>query len=461
MSAAEENANLPETAPLPEVSRLSKLIVTLLCVLPVFGTLAYGAVETWAFGFISVAAGLLVVAWIADGLNTGRLRISSSLLQIPIAALIAVGVVQLLPLRSPDAPSITVPVAASLSVNPYATRVAVTQILIQLLFFAAALVYFDSARRVRRLTALIIVFAAVMAFFGILQWLANPQGIYGWRPTPQAIPFASYVNQHHFAALMVMTVGPTLALLLGGSVRKERRLLLIIAGVLMAVAVVLTGSRGGLLSLLVTAVFVVFAGWKQQDEGETESPGTLPQRLKIAGLGLAFTAILITAVLWLGGDASLLRGVGVTDQADISSGRFHFWGIAARIFFDYPILGAGLDAFATVFPKYDTWNGNFRIEQAHNDYLQILADAGIAGFACAAAFVILLFRSGFSIIRGERDPERRSIAAGALAGCFGILVHSFFDFPLRTPANAFFFLLLAVLATSGVKFRHRHRTRRR
>jgi hypothetical protein len=45
---------------------------------------------------------------------------------------------------------------------------------------------------------------------------------------------------------------------------------------------------------------------------------------------------------------------------------------------------------------------------------------------------------------------RKSAARGALAGCFGILIHSFFDFPLRTPANAFFFLLLTVIATVSI-----------
>jgi O-antigen ligase len=442
-----------------EPTRLSTAIVLLLFVFPIFGTLAYGAVETWSFGFLSIVAGLLAAAWIADGISARQLRISRSVLQVPLAALIAVGLVQLLPLGTPDAPSVTTPVAASLSLNSHATRVALIQLLIQLLFFAAALVYFDSARRIRRLTMTIVVFSAMMAFFGILQWLANPQGIYGWRPTPQAIPFGSFVNQHHFAALMVMTVGPVLALVVGGSAEKEKRLLLIIAGALMAVAVVLTGSRGGLLSLLVTALFVAVAGVKRADD-PTDDTGGIPYKLKIAGFGIAFTAMLIGAVLWLGGDESLMRGVGATAQTDVSSGRFHFWGVAVRVFLDHPIFGAGLDAFATAFPAYDTWNGNFRVEQAHNDYLQILADAGIAGFACAASFVFLFFRKGLRLIANESNAERRSIAVGAFAGCTGVLVHSFFDFPLRTPANAFVFLLLAVLATSGVRFRRRHRSHR-
>jgi O-antigen ligase len=135
----------------------------------------------------------------------------------------------------------------------------------------------------------------------------------------------------------------------------------------------------------------------------------------------------------------------------VSSGRSHFWAIALKIFFDYPVLGAGLNAFGVAFTGYDTWNGNNRVEQAHNEYLQILADAGIVGFACVAAFIYLLFKYSLSAIEAAADNVyRKSAARGALAGCFGILIHSFFDFPLRTPANAFFFLLLTVIATVSI-----------
>jgi O-antigen ligase len=137
-------------------------------------------------------------------------------------------------------------------------------------------------------------------------------------------------------------------------------------------------------------------------------------------------------------------------QTDVSNGRAHYWPIALKIFFANPILGAGLDAFGVAFTKFDTWNGAFRVEQAHNDYLQMLADAGLAGFGCIAVFVYFLLRKGFAVIAASPGGFRRNAAIGALAGCFGVLVHSFFDFPLRTPSNGFFFLLLAAIATVTV-----------
>ena len=82
--------------------------------------------------------------------------------------------------------------------------------------------------------------------------------------------------------------------------------------------------------------------------------------------------------------------------------------------------------------------------------MQIFADAGILGLACAIFFVYFLFRKGLEKINRTSDRFRRGAAVGALAGCFGILLHSFFDFPLRTPSNMFYFLMLAALATVSI-----------
>jgi O-antigen ligase len=179
----------------------------------------------------------------------------------------------------------------------------------------------------------------------------------------------------------------------------------------------------------------------------------------IAAIGLVI--LVVGSVLFLGGEGSLLRGIGLQpDAGDITSGRSHFWNVAWQIFLANPILGAGFEAFGAAFTRYDTWSGMYRIEHAHNDYLQMLADGGILAFACVAAFVYFFFRKGVAALGGQNDGLHRSIVTGAMAGCFGILIHSFFDFPLRTPANAFVFLLLVVLAVGNVGRGERSRRRR-
>ena len=123
-------------------------------------------------------------------------------------------------------------------------------------------------------------------------------------------------------------------------------------------------------------------------------------------------------------------------------------------------LGTGLGAYGVSYTQYDSRNGLFRLEQAHNDYLQVLSDGGIVGAVLALSFVVLLFYK--AIVRAKsRDDFRRGIALAGLSGCFGVLVHSFFDFTLHTTSNALLFLVLAALATVNGRVEDAPRKRRR
>ncbi len=449
-----ENAGLPLVAPLSGAgSRLSRAIVIFIYIVLIFSTLIYGAVDSGALSILAVLSAIIIVLWSVDAWSGKRIRFSSSILQLPVLGLIAIGLIQLLPLG--DAGSArellnAVP-SSALTLDPHSTRFFVIRLLVCLIFFAASLTFINSHRRIRSTVIVIVVFGSIMAFFGILQFLAKPDAIYGLRPSPQAIPFGSYVNQHHFAALMAMICGLTLGLLFGLKKAREKKLLLAIASVLMGISIILTGSRGGMLSFIGVIGFVFLMNALRKDVLATNE--VFRPKLRIAGIaGVSVLVVIIFgSVLLLGGEESALRVIGLQNASDdVTSGRSHYWSVAARIFLDHPFIGAGLDAFGVAFTRYDPSNGALRVEQAHNDYLQILADAGIVGFACVAAFIFLLFKRGLSAIKSAGDDFRRSAAIGALAGCFGILIHSFFDFPLRTPANAFFFLILVVIATVRV-----------
>jgi O-antigen ligase len=473
MSERQLNSNSPDWSGVEiadeESSRLSKFIFFTLCAIPIFSAIAFGAVDSWALGLLFIFTFLIAAGWLADALLKKEFSFNSSVVQIPLAGLILIGIIQLLPLGSSNIPAelLPLPAANSLSIAPFATRLAVGQLLLYFVFFAAALTFVNTQKRFKKIIFIIVIFGSLMAFFGILQRLANAEAIYGLRESPQALPFASFINQHHFAAFMEMTIGVTLALIFGQATKKDKQILLIIAVVVMGIAILLTGSRGGLISLLGVVGFIVAANLFGKTKNDKNSDGEESRKNFrrnfgfIVG-GLALILVLFGAALLLGGDESLLRGIGLqANQTDVTSGRRHFWEIALKIFVDRPIFGAGLDSFGTAFTHYDTWNGSFRVEQAHNDYLHILADTGILGFACVAAFIFLLFKKSLQIIGTSTDSFRRNAAIGALAGCFGVLVHSFFDFPLRTTSNAFFFLLLVVIATTSIYYPKIYRRERK
>ena len=436
-----------------KASRLSKVTFFLLCGLPVVTTLLFGGVDNITWLIVTVLTLALAGLWLAESWSVGGLLLNTEVLQVPLAGLALIGLLQIIPLGSYGLDGVTV--SRTLSMDAFATRMFLTRLVVFLIFFAACLVFINTEVRVKKAAILTVTFGAVMAFFGIIQRLSDPDAIYGMRAVTQAIPFGPFINQHHFAAFMEMTGGLTLGLLLGRRSDRNRKVLLAFALVLMFTAIVLTGSRGGLIGAAAVASFaaaLTILGRKQDRDVDH-----VVSRAGLVIAGAAFIVVTLGLVLFVGGGDSLLRGIGAGEMAgDFSSGRLHFWGIAVKIFLAHPIAGSGFDAFGAAFTRYDTWNGMFRVEQAHNDYLQILAEAGVIGLVCVAGFVFLLFRRGLATI-AKAHGFTRDVAIGALAGCFGILVHSFFDFPLRTPSNAFFFLLLCTVGVVNVTVRRNAR----
>jgi O-antigen ligase len=212
----------------------------------------------------------------------------------------------------------------------------------------------------------------------------------------------------------------------------------------------MTNSRGGIISLIAEVLFLVaFMGLghrhKKKHESEDHKPRIRSAAVK-AGLALALIVAMFGGVVLLGGEDALTRIVGSVNTDDPTTGRAHFWSVTIDMIKSHPVIGTGLGAFGVVYTAYDSRNGTYRLEQVHNDYLQVLSDGGIVGALIGLFFVVSLFRMGFTR-RDSRDDFRRGVATGALAGCFAVLIHSFFDFTLHTPANALLFLVLAALAT--------------
>jgi O-antigen ligase len=424
----------------------SRFAFLVICIAIVLSALAYGTVHYWALALFNLGALTVLILWIIDGWQLRSFRISRNFLQLPLIGTIVLGSVQFF---------------ATLSLDLNSTRLLLAQFATLLIYFAATLVFVDTPHRLQVLVRTIMIFGFCLAIFGLTQSFTSPTKVYWIRELNQSTAFGPFINRHHFAGYMELTIALPLGLLLAGAIEREKQLLYLFVAGLMGVALVMTTSRGGIISLVAEIVFLVIvtAIWRKRGERKRRS-----SRLKSVGTRVALAAALIVGlflgVIALGGEFSVNRFIDSVNTDDPTTGRAHFWAVTIDIIKAHPVVGTGLGAYGVVYTKYDTRNGLFRLEQAHNDYLQVFSDAGIVGGVLALSFVLFLFYRGFVRAR-SRDDFRRGVALAALGGCFAVLVHSFFDFTLHTPSNALLFLVLAALATMNGRVENGPRRRRR
>jgi O-antigen ligase len=421
----------------------SRFAFLVICIAIVTSALAYGTVHYWALALFNIGSLTILVLWVADGWILGNVRISRNLLQLPLLGAVILGLVQLLPLRDAAGGSLT-----TLSLDPNSTKLVIVQLATLFVFFAATLVFVDTPRRLHALVRTIMIFGFLLAIFGLTQSFISPTKVYGMRELNQSTAFGPFINRHHFAGYMELTISLPLGLLLAGSIDKEKRLLYLFIAGLMGVALVMTSSRGGIISLVGEIVFLVIvtAIWKKHGVRRRKRSSRLKGVAARVGLAAALIVGLFMGVILLGGEFSLNRFIDSVNTDDPTTGRAHFWSVTIDMIKANPVVGTGLGAYGVIYTRYDTRNGLYRLEQAHNDYLQVFSDAGVVGGALAFAFVVILFYRGFGRAR-SRDDFRRGVALASLGGCFAVLIHSFFDFTLHTTSNALLFLVLAALAT--------------
>jgi O-antigen ligase len=169
----------------------------------------------------------------------------------------------------------------------------------------------------------------------------------------------------------------------------------------------------------------------------------------LAGVAVLLVALLL--VSWLG-VGQILERLSSVQLLEVTAGkRASMRGDTWRIFLDHPFLGTGLGTLQIVYPPYETLYDGKIVNHTHNDYLEALAETGIAGSICCAWFIGVFLAESLKRLRQLNNSFAGALQLSGLVACSGFLVHSFVDFNLHIPANVLLFFLMAHLATAEIQ----------
>jgi O-antigen ligase len=390
------------------------------------GPLAFGAVEPWSIFALECGAVAVLSLWAFRQWNSREINLLEQPIYRPMAAFFALLLLQWV-------------------IATAYRQVTYSHLLLYAAYGMLAFVVTQTLRRSSQfemLAKLFTGYGVLLASFAILQGMAPNGKIYWWLTAEQGGSiYGPYVNRNHYAGLMEMLLPFPMVLAATQFTNGSRKIVVAAIAALMAASIFLSGSRGGMIAFAAEIVVLAILLVRKRD-------GSWKQPLM---LGM-FLALVVIFLVWLGGNELTRRLISIHSEAreEINGGvRLSIDRDCLRMFFKRPILGWGLGTFPIVYPEFRSFYTTFFVNQAHNDYLQLLVETGLAGFSIAIWFLVVMFRQASGKLKNWTETASGALTVSALLGCVGILVHSFLDFNLQIPANAALFYVLCALAASA------------
>jgi len=217
---------------------------------------------------------------------------------------------------------------------------------------------------------------------------------------------------------------------------NRRVLLYLVAGVVFGFSLILTGSRAGIISSVVsTIVFVQLSIF-------IHLPTSTRRKLRWV---MAAVAILVVMV---GFQETMSKFLTIGSAGD---GRLVYWSNSLRLLKKFPLFGCGFGTFKFAYFLRDPLQGNW-LTHAHNEYVETLAEGGLIGtllfLSVGATVLTAIFRTWVS----RRRPDIKSMSLGVMIAFLIAVLHLAFEFALRIPANTLVLILLAVIGLKTVQF---------
>jgi len=272
----------------------------------------------------------------------------------------------------------------------------------------------------------------------------------------EQVRWGTYVNHNHYAGFLEMAlpfaVVYPVALLRRARSREHSPVTPALAacGVwalagLMFAGIVHSFSRMGFIAALFSLFVMGTLAF-----GSRQLSWVASSRKRQGGAVGLIAALVLAGFVFLPPDRLVLRFAQLVSTDPTGGGRAQLWAETIPLIRAYPVFGCGLGGYETAFWRFKVSGPLLTDDFAHNDYLQLLAELGLVGFAIGATLAFSVVRMAVRRAVRSADPGARYFAVAGAGALAAILLHSLADFNLYIPANA---MLLAWIAgmTAGLR----------
>ena len=427
--------------------------------------LAFGGTDATTFAVVEIVFAAVAILFLARP-EPAREYLSPAMIAIP-TVLIGAVLFQLCPLplswidlaSTEDLPGGTRHFA-TVTIEPFATRVHLLLLLTCVISFFLAFIISRQHERKRRVILAMVILGLFEAWYGLLQYLTGWQKIFSYvKKYDLQEATGTYINRNHYAGFLEMVL--PLALALG--FRELRRLykkrhefagdlrkvaagsnvanfgLWISIAVMIFAGLICSRSRMGIVAASLSALLMFVFAWSSKLYGKAALL-----------MCMVFLAASVSLAGWIGAGSVVERFQAVGQEyAAGDHSRLSIWRDTVRLIRKHPWRGTGLGTFPIAFTSVQTtFLGEF-VNHAHNDYLELASDLGIPVAGALIGSLMWVVLRTIRIFRvTAKDSFDRFVALGCIGSIVAILLHSLVDFNLYIPANAVVFATILGLTMS-------------